>query len=251
MIISLMAIFLILFVLVGGDRGVRSLIALIMNVIIFVIDIFALEQGVNAYLTTFITIVLMSVIILFFQNGYNLKTRATFISIITVTIFVFIIAAIIAAFAQISGYNELNLYEDEVSVLASTVTINMTAAAVAMVIVGISGAVIDVAIAVSSAVYEVSHKNDSLDEHRLFLSGMHMGGNILGTTINTLFFAAIGEFLLLFLELKEQDYSFGQLINSKAFFQMIFPILMSGIGCALIVPIAAWIMATFVRKYSH
>ena len=41
------------------------------------------------------------------------------------------------------------MYEDETAMLAGHVSINMTAAAVAMVIVGIVGAVIDVAIAVS------------------------------------------------------------------------------------------------------
>ena len=33
----------------------------------------------------------------------------------------------------ISGYNELNMYEDETAMLAGHVSINMTAAAVAMV----------------------------------------------------------------------------------------------------------------------
>jgi len=249
MILALAVIFLILVVLIGGDRGVRSLLALVMNIVVFFVDIIALKHGMNAYVMTLITIILMSITVLFFQNGYNLKTRATFLSILLVTFTVFIIAVIIAAFSQISGYNELNMYEDEASMLAGSVTINMTAAAIAMVIVGISGAVIDVAIAVSSAVYEVSHKNPHLDEKKLFASGMRMGGNILGTTINTLFFAGIGESLLLFLEMKELHYSLGQLINSKALFQMIFPILMSGIGCALIVPMSAWIMGTFVRKY--
>ena len=119
----------------------------------------------------------------------------------------------------------------------------------AMVIVGIVGAVIDVAIAVSSAVYEVKCKNPELTERELLASGFRMGGNILGTTVNTLLFAGLGESLLMYLEMKELHYTFGQLLNSKAFFQMLFPVMMSAIGCVCIVPVAAWIMGNFVKKY--
>ena len=118
-----------------------------------------------------------------------------------------------------------------------------------MVIVGIVGAVIDSAMAVSSAVYEVSHKNPELTERELFASGLRMGGNIMGTTVNTLLFAGIGEALLMYLEMKELHYSFGQLLNSKAFFQMLFPMLMSAIGCVCVIPAAAWIMGNFAKKY--
>lgn len=109
----------------------------------------------------------MSVTILFVQNGYNLKTRATLVSLAVVTVFIFFLALLVAHGAKISGYNELNMYEDETAMLAGHVSINMTAAAVAMVIVGIVGAVIDVAIAVSSAVYEVKCKNPELTEREL------------------------------------------------------------------------------------
>ena len=246
MILILGAVFVILFVLLGGDRGLRSLGALLINVAVFLLDIKALEHGFPAYLVTLITVSLMSVTILFVQNGYNLKTRATLVSLAVVTVFIFFLALLVAHGAKISGYNELNMYEDETAMLAGHVSINMTAAAVAMVIVG---AVIDVAIAVSSAVYEVKCKNPELTERELLASGFRMGGNILGTTVNTLLFAGLGESLLMYLEMKELHYTFGQLLNSKAFFQMLFPVMMSAIGCVCIVPVAAWIMGNFVKKY--
>lgn len=249
MIWFLAALFFILFILLGGDRGLRSLLALAMNMAVFVLDILALAHGLPAYLVTLVTVILMSVIILFFQNGYNLKTRATFLSLIFVTLVVFVFAAVVAHGAKISGYNELNMYEDEAAMLTGHITINMTAAAVAMVIVGIVGAVIDAAIAVASAVYEVSHKNPELTENELLQSGLRMGGNIIGTTVNTLLFAGIGESLLLYLEMKELHYSFFTLINSKSFFQMLFPIVMSAVGCVCVVPVAAWIMGKFAKRY--
>ena len=139
----------------------------------FSLDIKALEHGFPAYLVTLITVSLMSVTILFVQNGYNLKT-GMLVSLAVVTVFIFFLALLVAHGAKISGYNELNMYEDETAMLAGHVSINMTAAAVAMVIVGIVGAVIDVAIAVSSAVYEVKCKNPELTERELLASGFRM-----------------------------------------------------------------------------
>ena len=113
MILILGAVFVILFVFLGGDRGLRSLGALLINVAVFLLDIKALEHGFPAYLVTLITVSLMSVTILFVQNGYNLKTRATLVSLAVVTVFIFFLALLVAHGAKISGYNELNMYEDE------------------------------------------------------------------------------------------------------------------------------------------
>ena len=94
MIILLGAIFVILFILVGQERGVRSLLALVCNVLFFVLDTFLLCRNWNPYLITILTIVFMSVIILFFQNGINIKTKASFLSIVVATVMVLIIAII-------------------------------------------------------------------------------------------------------------------------------------------------------------
>ena len=69
MILILGAVFVILFVFLGGDRGLRSLGALLINVAVFLLDIKALEHGFPAYLVTLITVSLMSVTILFVQKG--------------------------------------------------------------------------------------------------------------------------------------------------------------------------------------
>ncbi len=87
-----------------------------------------------------------------------------------------------------------------------------------MIITGLIGAAMDASIAVSSAVYEVYKNNRGLSLMELFQSGIHIGSDILGATINTLYFACLGESLTLFILLKNYKYSVLEVINSKAFF---------------------------------
>ena len=65
---------------------------------------------------------------------------------------------------------------------------------------------------------------------------------MIGTTVNTLLFAYLGESLLLFTYLKMQNYSLELLLNSKILFKfasMIF----GAIACVMVMPIAAVLMA--------
>ena len=70
---------------------------------------------------------------------------------------------------------------------------------------------------------------------------MVIGKNILSTTINTLYFAYIGEALMLLIYLKEYNYSLTAILNSKAFLSDFTCIIFSMIGCLLIIPVTSYI----------
>jgi uncharacterized membrane protein len=80
-------------------------------------------------------------------------------------------------------------------------------------------------------------------------SGKNVGKDILGTTSNTLLFAGMGEILLLFIWLSKMNhYSIPQLINSKAVFQELIIILVSNIGCLLIIPISVLVISYLLKQ---
>ena len=67
-------------------------------------------------------------------------------------------------------------------------------------------------------------------------SGMHIGSEVIGTTVNTLLFAYLGESLLLFSYLKMQKYSMELLLNSKILFQNCVSMFFGAIACVLVMP---------------
>ena len=71
MLITLGLILLILIMVVGGDRGVVSLIALCGNLLILSLAIWLMASGVPVLLVTVCVGVVISCITLFYQNGRN------------------------------------------------------------------------------------------------------------------------------------------------------------------------------------
>ena len=80
MLITLGLILLILIMVVGGDRGVVSLIALCGNLLILSLAIWLMASGVPVLLVTVCVGVVISCITLFYQNGSNRKTWSAFLA---------------------------------------------------------------------------------------------------------------------------------------------------------------------------
>ena len=72
---------------------------------------------------------------------------------------------------------------------------------------------------------------------------IQIGKSILGTTVNTLLFAYLGESLLLFAYLRMQNYSIELLLNSKILFQNCISMIFGAISCTMIMPVSAVLIA--------
>ncbi|MDY4308030.1 YibE/F family protein [Enterococcus mundtii] len=88
----------------------------------------------------------------------------------------------------------------------------------AILLISVSGAVLDASVSIASATYEV-YLTDSLQSYReLVKSSIRIGRKILATTVTTLVFAFMGNCLALILWFIDLELSFGQLINEKLSF---------------------------------
>ena len=81
MLIILGLILISLIVIVGGDRGVVSLIALVGNLLLLSFAIWLMAAGVPVLFVTVGAGIVISCITLFYQNGTNVKTWSAFISV--------------------------------------------------------------------------------------------------------------------------------------------------------------------------
>ena len=66
--------------------------------------------------------------------------------------------------------------------------------------------------------------------------------------MNTLFFAYLGDSLLLFFYLKNVKYTAEVILNSKMLFQGVSAMLFSAIACLLTVPVASAGCMLFLKK---
>jgi uncharacterized membrane protein len=243
----LAAILLILMILIGGNKGKRSFIAIFLNfgVIFFTIFIMTIPKADPIILTLFASTVI-SCINLFYINEVNNKTITAFIStIITVVILLFFIL-IVTESAMIQGFGAEEI--EELSFFSLYIGVDFVKIAASVIIMSTIGAITDTAIAISSPMREMFHHHPSISRKELFAFGISIGKDILGTSTNTLFFAFFGGYLALLIWFKDLSYTLEEIVNSKIFSAELITIFCAGIGVALIIPITAWINAYFLIK---
>lgn len=224
-------------ILIGGERGLTSFYTLVGNVVILFFCLYGMSWGWSPVLITIICSLGFIYLTLFYQNGRNLKTYSSAAAVGIVEILMVVLVLICVYLGHSAGYSEVDLYEDNATFLSADIALDMRLILVAVLLVGTLGAVMDTAVAISSAMCEVDKNNRNLSKWQLIVSGVHVGRDIMGTTVNTLFFACLGETTMLTILFIKFQYSFAKLMNSKAFFQEICLVLMSNIGCILIIPI--------------
>ena len=105
------------------------------------------------------------------------------------------------------------------------------------------GAIMDVAMSIASAVYELRELNPDLPASRLFISGMNIGKDSMGTMSNTLILALIGSSLNTFILTQAYEIPFSQLLNTDFVVIELVQGIAGAIGIVLTVPFVALISA--------
>ncbi len=244
----LLLILLFLLLIISGRRGLKTFIAIYLNIFLLMFLIFLISCQINPFLPTIIICLIISMIILFFLNGRNKKTIAAFLSVIIILIIFITITMICIRKTYIQGYTEETI--ESIGYINYETGLNMYNISTSAILIGLIGTITDTAIAISSALYEVHQNNKNLSFKELFNSGMNIGKDILGTTTNTLFFAYLGSYMTIFIYFQDFSYSFIDIINSKLFAQEFVNIILSGLSSIMIIPIASYI-TSFICLYER
>lgn len=247
MIYILGGIFLLLVFILGTDRTAKTIITLALNGTVLLGIMASIQLGFNPIIATLIGCLLITFASLFFQNEVNEKTIAAAIGVTTVLAMLFVFIWFLVCHGNLQGFpiGEYNIRET--NGYSENIGINMVLIQISVMILILIGAIIDTSISITSAVFEVKRNNPTLTKIELFNSGLSMGKDILSSTVNTLFFIFMGEYMITFITYMEY-YNFQSLINSKEFVQEIVGITISAIGCILIIPISSFICTLI---YSH
>lgn len=237
-----------LMILIGGTKGAKSFVSLFLNFGVILFIIFEMtDPKADPNLLAIIASTAISCINLFFINEVNSKTVTAFIStVITIKLLLFMIYFITEK-AMIQGFGEEEI-DELVGTYSLYLGVDFVKIASAVIILSTVGAIIDVAISITSPMQEIYQQHPSISRKDLFHSGLTIGKDILGSNTNTLFFAFIGGYLALFLWFKDLSYSFGEIVNSKIFSAEMITIFCSGIGIALVIPITSWVNAFYLAR---
>ena len=116
------------------------------------------------------------------------------------------------------------------------------------IIISALGAVMDVAMSISSSLEEVHNANPNLNAKELFQSGMNIGQDMVGTMTNTLILAFLGSGFTLIIYLFSLGLSTYQLLPSAYTAIEVISGISSSIGMILTIPLTAFINAMLLAK---
>lgn len=248
MVSILAVILLVLMLVIGRDRGLQAFFTILLNMAILVGVVLAITFGAAPLPVCAAAGIILTILILFYQNGNNIKTRTAFAVIVMVQAVMFLIGMLLCHAGHAGGYSEVKINLDDGLFLDGNVQLSMMDVQIAMILLGLLGAVKDAVVAVTSAVYEVHRNNPLFSFGQLYASGLKIAKEILATSINTLFFSCVGESLLLFNIVCYWGYSFAYFVNSKALYQVLLFSGIAGLGCIAAIPLSAFAMAAVLGK---
>lgn len=247
MIIALAFIFIVLLILLGGKKGVGALGGIgftVFSIWFFLIPL--LERGYPTIPATILLITITVIVSLYLLNGYSKKTVVATIGTIGGVVIAGLVAYLAGAITPINGFN---MGEAEELVLrTSGEGLRISGLLVSGILISALGAVMDVAMTITSAVSELYHMKPSARVKELFTSGMNIGRDAMGTMANTLILAFAGASLNMLLLFRVFDYPYIQIFNSDLMTIEIIQGLAGSIGIVLTVPIVAILSAMAYGK---
>lgn len=239
--------FFILLVIFGKWKGVNTLISLAFTVAaVFMIYIPAILNGYNIYALTLITSAFITVMTLLITIGYNKKSLTTILGCLFGVIVASLLSILLSNILHLTGFvDEHSIY---LTYLPTETPIDLKAIIFGGIVIGSLGAVMDIAMDISSALSELHHHAEHLTFRELIKSGISIGRDIIGTMANTLVLAYIGSALSTVLLITTYALSLSELLNREMIIAELLQALIGSTAILLTIPLTSLICAAFYTK---
>ncbi|MCL2198889.1 MAG: YibE/F family protein [Defluviitaleaceae bacterium] len=233
-------VFFALIILFAKMKGFNAIIALGFTCLaIFWIFIPAILAGKNIYVTTIIICVYAIISTLLIVIGPSKKALSAMLGCLGGVIIAGILMLTLDSFLQLTGGVDRDT--EFLLLLHPEDPINLRAIIFAGVILGAVGAIMDVAMSISSSLWELKETGGVSDFSSILKSGINIGKDILGTMLNTLILAYIGSSLSLILLLNANTTDLIALLNREMIIVEFLRALVGSFGMLLTIPLTAGI----------
>ncbi len=246
-VIGFVGIFLILICIIGGKNGIKSVIGLVFTFVSIIwIYMPAVYLGFSPFWAAIIICVITTVVTMLLVSGLSKKTLCAIIGTTVGVLMAGVSAWGFGIAADIDGYNVSNI--ETLMYVAQNTKIQVGNLLFSGILIASLGAVMDVAMSVSSAMNEIYEQGNNLGKYELFKSGMNVGRDMMGTMSNTLILAFVGGSLSALIIDYTYNLPMRQLVNSYSIGIEIMQGVSGSIGVILAVPITAFITSLMLTK---
>lgn len=236
-------IFVSLLLVYARKVGLKSLLSFIGSVLIiwkFLIP--ELRKGENVFIITILTLVLLSTLIIFLVAGFTKKGTSAFLGTMSG---LFVTAALTFLFGDTFRIDGMNQPLAQSVLFSSFMSIKILDIFYAAIMIGASGAAMDIAMDMTATIQELKFHNPDISRKDLIKSGFNVGRAVIGTMTTTLLLAYSGGFLTLLILFLDRNTTIMQILNMKMVTSEIIKIIIGSIGLVVVAPITTYI-ASFI-----
>lgn len=240
-------IYLLALCLIGGKQGIKGCLGLVFTffcVIFVYLPLVYLKY--SPFWTAVFVCFITTLVTMYLIGGPTRKTCAATLGTLAGVVLAGISAWCFSKASGISGYNVSDI--ETLMTLWNTNRIQVGGLLFSGLLISCLGAVMDVAMSISSAIDEIYKQNSSLTRTELFKAGLRVGRDMMGTDSNTLILAFAGSSASTLLLDYAYDLPYQQIINSNNIGIAIMQGLAGSFGIVLSVPFTVLICTVLFHK---
>ena len=243
----IVGLFVVLLLLIGGFNGLKTLISLIIAVaMIFFGYIPLIIRGVNPILASLGISIPVVIITLLIISGRNIKTLVAIIGTSLGVVISGVLAFVFGNFANLTGL------ADDSSISLAYIpqfrNLDYKGILFGTILIGAIGAIMDVAISIASALYEINDLDKNISKKNMIISGMNIGKDMMGSMSNTLILAYVGTTLHLIILFIVYKIRFIEIINLDSIATEIIRAMAGSIGLIITIPMTVIIGTAIYKK---
>ena len=233
----LFAAFALFLILLAGKNGLQSLYSFAITVLmIWKVLVPAYLKGMNPVWVGMGITVLLTAIIILFVYGFE---RRTVVATLGSLLGIFTTAVLGILFTDLFKIHGAVMSDSESLLYSGYAHLNLTAIFMSGIFIGASGAMMDLSVDITSAVYEVIQKKPDIGRWEAARSGLNVGRAAMGTMTTTLLLAYSGGYIALLMVFMAQGTPIDHILNYKYVAAEILDTVVGSFGLVTVAPFTA------------
>lgn len=247
--VILFAAFIILLIAVAGKKGILALFSFVITVLmIWKVLVPSYLRGYSPVWVGIGVTVFITLVIIFFVYGFERRTitasMGALLGIITTCVLGILFTDLFKIHGAVMPDSESLLY-------SGFAELDLTAIFMSSIFIGASGAMIDLAVDITSAVHEVVEKKPSIGWKEASISGMHVARAAMGTMTTTLLLAYSGGCIASLMVYMAQGTPIDHILNYKYVAAEILDTLVGSFGLVTVAPFTALVAGLLLTKHGR
>ena len=243
----LAGLFILFLIIFAGGTGVRAILSFALTVLtIWKLLVPLYLNGYNPVWVGLLINLLLTTLIIALVYGFDYRCAAavsgSFLGILVTSVLGIIFTDLFRLHGAVMPYSESLLY-------AGFQHLNLTQIFMASIFLGSSGAVMDLAVDITSAVYEVVEKKPDILPRDAVKSGMNVGRAAMGTMTTTLLLAYSGGYIALLMVFMAQGTPTEHIFNYKYVAAEIIHTVIGSFGLISVAPFTALCSGLLLTKF--